>query len=213
MTRTGVSGLSRNGRHRPQTAQIPTSARESARNPEPAHAARPARPIRPVGSPAPRLPVLLHHGHRHRSRRCGIRSLRLAGRPGGLWPPDAGLGSTVWAGSLCRAQTATQLVTPGHSPLGQHLPSRQNNGMKPNESNADRVVRLVIASVMLVVAIATAGTVRSGRLSWAARGRPQQGASSSRKRNFRMAVSAAKSRPDRSRTVCHPPAGLDRLVL
>lgn len=31
--------------------------------------------------------------------------------------------------------------------------------MKPNESNADRVVRLVIASVMLVVAIATAGTV------------------------------------------------------
>ena len=31
--------------------------------------------------------------------------------------------------------------------------------MKPNESNADRVVRLAIASVMLVVAIATAGTV------------------------------------------------------
>lgn len=31
--------------------------------------------------------------------------------------------------------------------------------MKPNESNADRVIRLVIASVMLVVAIATAGTV------------------------------------------------------
>jgi hypothetical protein len=31
--------------------------------------------------------------------------------------------------------------------------------MKPNESNADRVVRLVVASIMLVVAISTAGTV------------------------------------------------------